>query len=150
MKIILLGIGNELKKDDGIGNVIAREFKETEKADFISIPAETVPENFTSVIRKEEPDVLVIVDAAQMGLLPGEFRVLSKKRLDSEGFGTHGMPLSHLVSYLEDYASNIYFIGIQPKSVDMGDEISPEVEKGKKALIEIIKKKEWEAIEKME
>ncbi len=150
MKIVLLGIGNELKKDDGIGNIIAREFKEAERADFLSIPAETVPENFTSVIRKVEPDILVIVDAAQMGLLPGEFRVLSKKRLGSEGFGTHGMPLSHLVTYLEDYARKIYFIGIQPNSVDMGDEISPEVERGKNDLIEIIKKKEWKAIEKME
>ena len=34
-----------------------------------------VPENFTSVIRRAAPKTVVIVDSAEMGIKPGEFRI---------------------------------------------------------------------------
>ncbi|MDP2973757.1 MAG: hydrogenase maturation protease [Candidatus Diapherotrites archaeon] len=100
MKFILMGIGNELKGDDGIGNVIAREFKHSE---WLSLACETVPENFAAVVKRERPELLVIVDAAEMGLPAGEFRLLPKQKLNSVAFGTHAMPLHFLVSHLEKY-----------------------------------------------
>ena len=77
---VLMGIGNELKGDDGIGNVIAREFS---APGWKAIACETVPENFTSVIRRERPELLVIVDATDMGLNPGEIRIIPEGRLNS-------------------------------------------------------------------
>ena len=140
MKFILMGIGNELKGDDGIGNRIAREFRNVAVRGWLSMPCETVPENFTSVVRKERPDLLVIVDAAEMGLSPGEFRIVPKKKLESGIIGTHGMPLKHLVSYLEEHAGKVIFIGIQPGEMRLGGRISTEVERGGKMLIGILKR----------
>ena len=143
MKYVLMGIGNELKGDDGIGNVIAREFK---NRDWLSLPCETVPENFTGVVERERPEILVIVDAADMGLEAGEFRLVPHGKLGSAGFGTHGMPLTHLVSNLEKHAGNVMFIGIQPGNTQLGEGISPVVEDCKKRLMKIFESHDWETI----
>jgi len=147
MKYVLMGIGNELNGDDGVGNTLAREFVER---GWLAIPCETVPENFVSVIEREKPEVLVMVDAAEMDIEPGDFRVVREERLDSEGFGTHGMPLSHLVSNLGRHAGIIIFVGIQPGKTRLGDVVSPVVEDGKKRLMDILRRKDWGNIKKLE
>ena len=149
MKYVLMGIGNELKGDDGIGNIIAREFQRMVPDGWLSIPCETVPENFTGVVKRESPDTLVIIDAAEMGLSPGEFRIIPKSKLNSGVIGTHGMPLKHLVSYLEEHAGKIIFIGVQPGEMRIGGRISKEVELGKAKLIGIIKRKDFHSIQKL-
>ena len=146
MSYILLGIGNELKGDDGIGNILARGFREK---GWISIACETVPENFTGVVERERPETLVIVDAADMGIGPGEMRIIPSGKIGSSGFATHGMPLSHLVSRLQGSAGEIIFIGVQPANVELGSGISPPVEMSRKRLISVLKKRDWESIDKL-
>ncbi len=140
---VLLGIGNELKGDDGIGNVIARQFRHP---DWLSIPCETVPENFTAVVKRHRPSLLVIVDAADMGLQPGELRLVGRDMLGSGGFGTHGMPLRHLVSHLGRHAGKVLFIGIQPGNVQLDAKVSPEVEKAKNKIMGILERQDWASI----
>ena len=147
MKCILMGIGNELKGDDGIGNLIARQFSHP---DWLSLPCETVPENFTAVVKRERPDILVMVDAADMGIGRGELRIIPHSKLDSDVQGTHGIPLRHLVSYMDKHAGKIIFIGIQPGNIRLGDDISPALENTKKALLDIIKRRDWKSIKRLE
>ena len=143
---VLMGIGNELKGDDGIGNILAREFSED---GWLSIACETVPENFTGVVKRERPKMLVIVDAADMGIMPGELRIIPNGKLGSAGFGTHGMPLSNFVSHLHGFAKDIVFIGVQPAKAELGGGISNAVEMSKNRLIKIIKELDWDSIEKL-
>ncbi len=148
-KKILMGIGSELQGDDGIGTIIAIEFKELNKQGWLSLPCETVPENFAGVVEREKPNLLVIVDAADMTLATGEFRLLSKENLNSAIVGTHGLPLKHLVERLEKSSEKILFIGIQPGKIKFGESISSEVETAKKKLLEIISKESWEEIKSL-
>ena len=53
--MIILGIGNELKCDDGVGPFVIDELKDLENPNLIIIDGKTVPENFTGKIRKEQP-----------------------------------------------------------------------------------------------
>lgn len=147
IKNVLMGIGNELKGDDGIGNIIARQFKHR---DWKSLACETTPENFAAIVKRERPEILVIVDAAEMGLPAGEFRLLPKQKLNSVAFGTHAMPLHFLVSHLKKYAGKILFIAVQPGKMQFGEKISADVKKSKKKLIGILKKKNWRAIKALE
>ena len=147
MRYMLMGIGNELKGDDGIGNLIARQFSHP---DWLSLPCETVPENFTAVVKRERPNLLVIMDAADMGIEPGGFRIIPHGKLDSDIMGTHGLPLKHLFSYLGKHAGRIIFIGIQPGKIQLGEDISPELEKAKDELIDILKGRDWESISILE
>ena len=52
--MIILGIGNELKCDDGVGPFVIDELKDLENPNLIIIDGKTVPENFTGKIRKEQ------------------------------------------------------------------------------------------------
>ena len=72
---MLLGIGNELNGDDGIGSYIAKRFN---KRNWLSVDCSTVPENYISVVKRTKPEFLVIVDAAYMNLPPGTIRRLEK------------------------------------------------------------------------
>lgn len=141
-----MGIGNELNGDDGIGNVLAKEFSQR---GWHSIACETVPENFTSIVERERPETLVIVDAADMGIAPGELRIIPHGKLGSAGFGTHGIPLSNLVSHLRGFAGEVVFIGIQPHDTELGSGISPQLESSKNRLIGILKDNDWGSIERL-
>ena len=73
-----------------------------------------------------------------MGLSPGEFRQVPEEKITEVSFGTHQLPLSQLTAYLKEYAGKIIIIGIEPKTTDFGEELSPEIEDACKKLLEII------------
>jgi hydrogenase 3 maturation protease len=130
---ILLGIGNPLNGDDGAGIWVAGQFR---KDGWVSLSCGTAPENFTGVIRKTRPDCLVLVDAAAMGISPGEFRIIPRHKIADVSIGTHQLPLSMLIDFLADSASRIVLIGIQPDRVAAGEEISPRVREGADRLVQ--------------
>ena len=141
---ILMGIGNVLKGDDGIGCYIAKNFKEK---NWLGLDCSTAPENFTSVIRKNKPSLLVIVDAADMDIDAGGFRIVSEEKIENIGISTHNMPLSFLINYLKDSANRIIFICIQPKTVSESEEISDELKKSAEQIIKILREGRFEEIE---
>lgn len=129
---ILLGIGNPLNGDDGAGISVAGQFR---KDGWLSLSCGTAPENFTGIIRRTHPDCLVLVDAATMGLTPGEYRVIPRHRIAEVGMGTHQLPLSMLIDFLSDSAVQIVLIGIQPGRVVAGEGISEPVREGVNRLV---------------
>lgn len=145
-KYILMGIGNTLRGDDGIGSLIAQSFKDH---DWLSMDCGVVPENFTSTIKKNRPDLLVLVDAVEMDLKSGEFRIISPDRISALHLTTHSMPLSFLISYLEDYTKELIFIGIQPEIIDNSNSVSPKVLKSSEEIIRILKGKNFKLLKKL-
>ncbi len=172
---ILMGIGNSLRCDDGAGVYIAETFGK--KSLKVSVDSEdtkgsedsddsernkgnegwkilncgTAPENFTGIIRKEHPSLLVIVDAANMGrgICAGEFRIIPGNLIEDVGIGTHQMPLSALIDFLSEAADEIILIGIQPEIIDDGEEISETVKAGSDSLINILKKESLKDIPRL-
>ena len=141
-KLIVLGVGNELKSDDGVGPYIIKKLKEEniENKNLIFLDAETVPENFTGKIRKEKPTHLIIVDACLMDSHPGDMQIVNKYEFANIGISTHSMSLSFFVRYLEkDTDFRIIFVGIEPETMDWGENPTPEVEKAAIKFIETLK-----------
>ena len=142
-KLIVLGVGNELKCDDGVGPFIIKKLKEEDienKNKFLFINAETVPENFTGKIRKEKPTHLIIVDACLMGGQPGDMKIVNKYDFANIGISTHSMSLSFFVRYLEkDTNFGIIFVGIEPESMDYSDKLTGNVEKSAYEFIDTLK-----------
>jgi len=145
-KYILMGIGNTLRGDDGIGSIIAQIFKDR---DWLSMDCGVVPENFTSIIKKNKPDLVVLIDAVEMGLKSGEFRIISPDRISALHLTTHSMPLSFLISYLKDYTQDLIFIGIQPKIIDYSNSVSSEVLKSSGEILKILKVKKFKVLKKL-
>jgi hydrogenase 3 maturation protease len=133
---LIMCIGKRDGGDDAIGPYIADELMR-EEGNFIVLDCGTVPENFTSVVKQYNPKNLIIVDAVEMNLNVGEIRIVPKEKIGVLAISTHGMPLSILINYLEQYVTNITFIGIQPET--MSGEINERVKKSGKRLVKIIK-----------
>lgn len=142
-KLIVLGVGNELKCDDGVGPYIIKKLKEDmveDKDRLLFIDAQTVPENFTGKIRKETPTHLIIVDACLMGGEAGDMKVVDENDFASIGISTHSMSLSFFVKYLQqDCDFKIIFVGIEPESMDYADNPTVKVEDAANEFINILK-----------
>lgn len=156
--LMVLGIGNELGGDDGIGNFVARAISLRLPADgdpgaepdIIAIDAGTVPESFTSVIRQSQPDLLVFVDAADMGLPPGSVRLVGPQHLKTLSFSTHSMPLSALLDYVGELCGRVLLLGIQPAATGMEQGLSAAVQQAGEQVAEIVLSGRIGGIEKLE
>ena len=153
MKEVILGIGNTLNSDDGIGVYVARRIARylkklksgaapiegnAKEKELIPIDCGTVPENYTSVIRRHNPDRLILVDAADMGMDPGLYKIVPSERIGVLHFSTHDVPLSVFISYLKEFCGEVVLIGIQPKKVDFGMRLSSAVRRSGQCVAELI------------
>jgi len=129
-------IGNRDGGDDAIGPYIADRLAEK---GFDVLDCGTVPENYTSVVKQKSPKHLIIIDAVDMNLNPGEIRIVPKEKIGVMHISTHGIPIPVLIGYLEQYVEKITFIGIQPKT--MSGDITDPVKKSADKLVKIIEDK---------
>lgn len=143
MTQLLIGVGNRLSRDDGLGPVIAARLHGT---DWETIDAGTAPENVTGKVRGIHPELLVIVDATRMGLPPGSIRRLSLDETDRMLASTHGLPLSFLISQLAGAAGRITLVGVEPRDLSLGEGLSPPVQAAVESLVAILKKGRLEEI----
>ncbi len=140
-KIVVLGIGNQLRGDDFLGSLIARKLSlALENENVVVLDGGTVPENFTGLIKKESPSHIILVDAADMGKPPGYIKIIKKDEISQYNISTHAMPLSFLIKYLEHSAkANIILIGIQPKEMELVGAVSEEINRSIECLVDILK-----------
>jgi hydrogenase 3 maturation protease len=138
---VLVGVGNALRRDDGVGPFLARKFSDPA---WYCLDAGTAPENYSSLMMQKSPELVILADAAQMGLAPGSVRRIPTDRLDACGMGTHAMPLSFLVRFLErNKTVRVLVIGIQPAEIVDGEGLSPVVEKAADEICSILRNRAW-------
>lgn len=127
--MVVLGVGNTLRSDDGIGPLLADKIKD--RVDFKVINAGTTPENYLESIIKEKPDAVIIIDAVDFGASPGEFKALEGKELKTVNlFSTHNASLYLAINYLQtNLTADIIILAVQPKTTVFGDKMSRELEK---------------------
>ena len=144
---VIMGIGNDMRGDDAIGVYVARKFK---KDGWYKIIAGQVPEDFTMEIKKIRPELLIIIDAALMNLIPGTVRIVPVEKLPDVAFSTHGMPLSFFINYIAKYVGDVILVGIEPSSMEFGEDISLEVKKAGDELLKILIKEDVHSIPVLE
>ena len=156
MREVLLGIGNTLNGDDGIGIYIAQRLNKYLKGakkgskKVIVIDCGTTPENYTSIIRKHSPDTLILVDAADMGLSPGSYRIIPPEKIEVMHFSTHNIPLSIFISYVSEFCGEVVLIGVQPDRMDVGTMLSSLVQKNGDRVAAIIMEGRLDEIKPLE
>ena len=143
MKYLVLCVGNRDGGDDSIGPYIADNLESNK--DITVIDCGTTPENYTSIVKRYKPKKLIIVDAADMNLKPGEIRIIPEEKIGRMHISTHGIPISIIMNYLKEHSEQIFLIGIQPEK--MYGPMTETVKKSGDNLIEIIKNKNLKKIE---
>ena len=142
---IVLGIGNRLGGDDAAGtrvvDILNQRFhraKDPPPTEIIAIDTGTAPESYTSVIRRQRPDLLILIDAADMGLPPGSLRIIAPEKINILSFSTHGIPIPMFVSYVKKFCGKVLVIGVQPEQTETGKGLSKLVHKSVKKLADVI------------
>ena len=131
-RITVLGVGNEFRSDDAAGVLVARILSNRECArdteHLLIIEAGHAPENTTGELRRFAPDLVLIIDAADMDETPGTVRWIPEESIDGMSASTHSLPLSMLARYLRlEMNCGVALLGIQPGSNEVGEQISPEI-----------------------
>jgi len=140
-KTVIVGVGNILRGDDAFGPALVEEVKGQIEA--VCIDAGSAPENYLGKIIKEEPDTVIIVDAAHLDSKPGEYDVLKKEDIVKSGFTTHDLSPVMFIEYLEkETKADIFMIAVQPEKLEFGGDMSDSVKGTLKELTRLIKEAE--------
>ena len=124
---VIVGIGNILKGDDGAGPLVCEQL---ERANICAdlIDAGTVPENYIQPIVKKAPQNLLVIDAIDFGAPPGTIRVFEPDQLSSHVISTHSLsPRLFVDMVCQDINIDVYFVGIQPAHLKLGQSLSQQV-----------------------
>jgi len=137
---IVLGIGNVLLKDEGIGCHVVHALERILLPNVEVIDGGTCPDVVQSL---EDVDKLIGVDAAKGGGIPGQvYRFhLEDIALEEKPFlSLHDISLvdSLLLMRRLYNIGKITIIGIEPKEIEWGLELSPELQEKLPRIVEII------------
>jgi hydrogenase 3 maturation protease len=128
-KVVIVGIGNILRADDGLGPVLVEKLRNN-RAEAVCIDAGSAPENYAGKIAKLKPDTILLVDAVHLGLKAGEYRILKKSEILRSGLTTHDISPNMFIDYLESRTqADIYLLGVQPGNISFGQSMSDRVKK---------------------
>jgi hydrogenase 3 maturation protease len=139
-KVVVAGIGNPIRMDDFVGTRIVQDLQGKVSAKVYLIECETVPENFIQKITNFDPTHVLLIDAAILGLEPGDSRLFEPERLAAfPAYSTHALPLRVFCEYLaKTTRAKIALLLIEPKRADFGEGLTSEVKTSAQKLVEIL------------
>jgi hydrogenase 3 maturation protease len=141
VRLAVLGIGHELCGDDAVGVRLAGLLGPftTGNKRLLVIEAGPAPENFTGPLRRFNPDLVLLVDAAQMNSGPGTIEWLDLQSTGGISASSHMLPLHILVSYLvAELGCQVALIGIQPEQTFADAPLTPRVQAAAQAIAETL------------
>jgi len=131
-RLAVVGVGSTLRADDAAGmEVVTRlmeEYPPSASPYLLFCPGETAPENFSGKIRAFRPTHLLVVDAANVGLKPGEIVEIPPESVGGPAFLSHMLPLRVMINYLAgDTGAKSTLLGIQYRSLAFDGPMTPEI-----------------------
>lgn len=143
-RVVVIGVGNLLLKDEGIGIHTVKALQEINlPQDVKIIDGGTAPD---LIAYTEAGDKLIIIDAAKTGREPGTIYRFQPKDLGEEIKGVisaHELGVTHnlrLMSLMGNEPREIVIIGVEPKEIDWGTELSPELQQKVPEIVRVILK----------
>lgn len=139
MKTAIIGIGNPLKKDDNIGNLIVdRLSKEIKDNNSIFVKAYLTPENYMQSLKKSKPKKIYFVDAVEFKGSTGEVKLFDLSEIILNNLTTHNIPITFYKDHFPK--AEIKLIGIKVKETGFGEELSKDIKDKFDAVFEKVKK----------
>ena len=141
-KVVIAGIGNPIRMDDFVGVKIVQDLRGKVSDRVYLIECEAVPESFIQQITDFNPTHILIIDAAILGMKPGESRLIKPEQLTMfPAFSTHMLPLRIFCEYLaKTTKAKIALLLVEPKKVDFGEGLTPEVEATAQSIVNALLK----------
>lgn len=123
-RAVILGVGNPLRGDDAIGPALAEQLQGYVDATVLNVGG--VPENYLGTVASAQPEVVLLIDAAEMGVEPGSVAMIELDQLADMMFSTHTASLGLLARVIQsDTHADIFMLGIQPLTRAFGAPMTP-------------------------
>ncbi|UCF96975.1 MAG: hydrogenase maturation protease [Spirochaetaceae bacterium] len=150
-KVVIVGVGNTLRGDDGLGPAFVEQLQD--KVDVPCINAGNALENHLGPIIRERPDTVLLVDAVHLNLDPGDARIVDPSRIVHAGLSTHDVSAGLFLDFLvEETGCTVFLLGVQPEQIELGSGISDTIEKTLGALeqeiIDALRGREYSSTDK--
>lgn len=131
-EIVFVGLGNPDRGDDAAGLILLEELEKiTGYSDSTFINAGKNPENHLQQILDHDPKIVIFIDSTESNKKPGTISLIESEKIDNFDFSTHTFSIGLIEKYLLNYKKlEIIYIGIQPKLMKYGNEISTAVKNG--------------------
>ncbi|MEM2130553.1 MAG: hydrogenase 3 maturation endopeptidase HyCI [Candidatus Bathyarchaeia archaeon] len=139
-KIVIAGIGNTIRKDDFIGMKIVQNLNGKTSKNVHLIECETVPENFIQEIIDFKPSHVLLIDAAFLGLQPGEARLVFPEQVAAfPAVTTHVLPLRIFCECIKEMtAAKIALLLIEPENTEFGEGLTSIVQATAEEITKIL------------
>ena len=138
-KVAVLGMGNEVLKDEGIGVHVIRRLEEIPDLGPVRlVDGGTSPDAIDLV---QDVEQLIIIDAARCGGEPGAVYRLSLEQVQSQKpSSVHEMTVIDMLWSMEILGSvpEVTIFGVEPKEIDWGLELSPELEEKLPKIVGVV------------
>lgn len=132
-RIVVLGVGNVLLADEGVGVHVVRELENRDLPENVRpIDGGTGGFNLISIIA--EADRLIVVDTLAAEGEPGEVFRFTPDEVRRPGFGMRtslhdvGLLDALELAAASGYRPETVILGVVPERIDWGEELSPAVE----------------------
>ena len=131
MKVGVIGVGNSLMADDGIGLLVLDRLKERYggRDDIEFIPLATGGMDLLHVL--PGLDIAVIIDAGDFGGKPGEYQIFSPEEVVSikpiRGYSLHELDIMRVLKLSKEMGEapeKIYVMAIQPEKVCYNEQMT--------------------------
>jgi hydrogenase 3 maturation protease len=138
-RVAILGIGSDMRGDDAVGlELLARLESRPRPSDddrLLFVEGGVAPENHTGVVRRFDPDWIVLVDAVDFGAAPGSGKWVDPDDLGGESFSSHKSTPAMLRTFLaRETGAEVALFGVQPAEIEQGEGLSPAVAERLEAL----------------
>jgi hydrogenase 3 maturation protease len=124
--VLLIGVGNTLRGDDGAGPMLIELLEGKVEASLLD--AGETPESYVGRILETRADTIVWVDAADFGGSPGDIALLDSEAVVLGSVSTHQIPMDVFFHYIKANSSaDMFAIGIQPAGIEFGEPMNAAV-----------------------
>ena len=139
--IAIIGLGNTLRRDDGVGVYVASRLKNLLRnvSGVEVIVAEDRVDYAAKELKKVNPRLIIVIDAMEFHGTLGEVRVVRLEDVKEPYAYTHRIPMKTIFKLMGIEAPT-YVIGIQVASRNFGEGLSREVEVAGDEVIEFLTK----------
>jgi hydrogenase 3 maturation protease len=119
-RVVIIGMGNELRTDDAIGLLVVRLLKPYCYNRLQVFEGHMTPDVLIAPVCAAHPSHVLIVDAAKLHKKPGAWQVLFPNEIQEGLFTTHTIPVIEVAAEIQRRCgAKVAFLGIQPKSLDI-------------------------------
>lgn len=140
--ILVIGVGNPFRRDDGIGPEIIRRLSERHNLNCDIYDGGT--DGLALLDKLQEYKSAIIIDAVNMSAEPGTVHVFTPEeaiiKINSDTLSTHGYGIAEVIKLMEELhiKTKLKIIGIQPEDISFGEGLTEKIKSKIQDILDIV------------